>query len=70
LYPLDPEQWTALLGRFSDGIAIVRVVCRSLAHQDIASEELATFDTAVAALDGAYNDLDVAVVPSLMRVSE
>lgn len=56
-----PVEWNALLGRFSDGLALASVTLRSLAQQEIADDEQISLAAGIAALSAVYDELDAAV---------
>jgi hypothetical protein len=51
-----------LLGRFADAITLIRVSHRSLDALEVAFEEEFVLRRGLAALDGVYNELDLAIV--------
>ncbi|HZT03266.1 MAG TPA: hypothetical protein VFA39_13470 [Steroidobacteraceae bacterium] len=51
-----------LLGRFADAITLIRVSHRSLDALEVAFEEEFVLRRGLAALDAAYNELDLAIV--------
>ena len=51
-----------LLGRFADAITLIRVSHRSLDALEVAFEEGFVLRRGLAALDAAYNELDLAIV--------
>ena len=61
----DPRlvpDFAGMLNRFSEAIALVRVAQRSLDAQEIAGDEESVLRTALAALDAAYTEFDLAIV--------
>ena len=51
-----------LLGKFADAITLIRVSHRSLDALEVAFEEGFVLRRGLAALDAAYNELDLAIV--------
>ncbi len=57
----SPVEWEAILGRFSDGIAIISVTRRALAHREIAHDEQVSLAAGITALSAVYEEIDVVV---------
>ena len=55
-----PADLHAILGRFSAGMAVITVACRSLDAQEIAGNEESALRTGLALLNAVYNELDEA----------
>lgn len=63
--PRQPQpDLPAILDKFGDAIAVVNVARRSLESQELATttQEEITLQAAIAALDAAYNELDIAII--------
>jgi hypothetical protein len=55
-----PPELIPILGRFSDALAVVTVVHRSLAGGEVAGAEESALRTALGMLSAVYNELDAA----------
>jgi hypothetical protein len=55
-----PPELIPILGRFSDALAVVTVVHRSLSGREVAGVEESALRTGLAMLRAVYNELDQA----------